>query len=92
MFMSFFQFHVVSIQNMRKRMLQQVSQTFICRRAGTQMNVSCLLLQRALPVADEPDDSPISEGGDASGRTDIPSFLTTYHNAQIHRTYIEAGF
>lgn len=35
------------------------------------MNRPCFLLQRALPLADEPDDSPISEGGDASGKRQI---------------------
>ena len=28
----------------------------------------CFLLQRALPLADEPDDSPVEAGGDTSGK------------------------
>lgn len=35
------------------------------------MNRPCFLLQRALPLGDEPDDSPVSEGGDASGKRKI---------------------
>ncbi len=32
------------------------------------MNRPCFLLQRALPLDDDPDDSPISEGGVATGK------------------------
>lgn len=50
------------------------------------MNRSCFLLQRALPLDDEPDDSPIAEGEDASGKRkiDLPCVQLAIHTRKSH--------
>lgn len=50
----------------------------------------CFLLQRALPVADEPGDAPVGQGGDASGK--MFTLCTSHFIGEPLKGYYVDGF